>query len=120
MDFRSDDEDIFRFVEHGKYKRAALQIPDDMLNFGPDLVLRLKNRMPSCDWFILGDTSYGSCCVDVVAAEHVKADCMIHFGQCCLSIPSSLPVLLVFPNRELPELPKSIEGENLTLIYDVR
>jgi len=35
--------------------------------------------------FILGDTSYGSCCVDEVAASHIEADGIIHFGRACLS-----------------------------------
>lgn len=26
-----------------------------------------------------------SCCVDEVAAQHVGADCLIHFGHACLS-----------------------------------
>ena len=35
--------------------------------------------------FILGDTSYGACCVDEVAAEHVDADVVVHYGRSCLS-----------------------------------
>lgn len=46
--------------------------------------------------FILGDTSYGACCVDEVAAEHVDADCVVHYGRSCLSPPSRLPVIYVF------------------------
>jgi diphthamide biosynthesis protein 2 len=34
---------------------------------------------------ILGDTSYGECCVDEVAAEHIEADAVIHFGNACLT-----------------------------------
>ena len=34
---------------------------------------------------ILGDTSYGECCVDEVAAEHIGADGLIHFGNACLT-----------------------------------
>ncbi|KAF3037827.1 Diphthamide biosynthesis protein 2 [Didymella heteroderae] len=51
--------------------------------------------------FILGDTSYGACCVDEVAAEHVDADCVVHYGRSCLSPPSRLPVIYVFTERPL-------------------
>jgi diphthamide biosynthesis protein 2 len=51
--------------------------------------------------FILGDTSYGACCVDEVAAEHVDADCVVHYGRSCLSPPSRLPVVYVFTERPL-------------------
>lgn len=51
--------------------------------------------------FILGDTSYGACCVDEVAAEHVDADVIVHYGRSCLSPPSRLPVIYVFTARPL-------------------
>jgi diphthamide biosynthesis protein 2 len=51
--------------------------------------------------FILADTSYGACCVDEVAAEHVDADVVVHYGRSCLSPPSRLPVVYVFTEREL-------------------
>jgi diphthamide biosynthesis protein 2 len=51
--------------------------------------------------FILGDTSYGACCVDEVAAEHVEADVVVHYGRSCLSPPSRLPVIYVFTERPL-------------------
>ena len=50
---------------------------------------------------ILADTSYGACCVDEVAAEHVDADVVVHYGRSCLSPPSRLPVIYVFTEREL-------------------
>lgn len=51
--------------------------------------------------FILADTSYGACCVDEVAAEHVDADVVVHYGRSCLSPPSRLPVVYVFTEQAL-------------------
>eukprot|EP01052_Picozoa_sp_SAG31_P010537 SAG31_NODE_579_length_13948_cov_5.599105_14_plen_68_part_00 len=57
----------------------ALQFPDDLL----------RDAMQVCDWleqrtganiFVLGDTAYGACCVDEVAAAHYNADLLVHFG----------------------------------------
>jgi diphthamide biosynthesis protein 2 len=50
---------------------------------------------------ILADTSYGACCVDEIAAEHVDADAVVHYGRACLSPTSRLPVVYVFTKRQL-------------------
>ncbi|QSZ32289.1 hypothetical protein DSL72_001863 [Monilinia vaccinii-corymbosi] len=51
--------------------------------------------------YILADTSYGSCCVDEIAAEHVDAQVVIHYGRACLSPTARLPVIYVFTSRPL-------------------
>ena len=51
--------------------------------------------------YILGDTSYGACCVDEVAAEHIDAEVVVHYGRACLSPTSRLPVIYVFTEQPL-------------------
>ncbi|KAG8695187.1 Diphthamide biosynthesis protein 2 [Ceratobasidium sp. 395] len=51
--------------------------------------------------YILADTTYGSCCVDEVAAAHIDADVVVHYGHACLSPTSRLPVIYVFGKRHL-------------------
>jgi diphthamide biosynthesis protein 2 len=51
--------------------------------------------------YILADTSYGACCVDEIAAEHVDAEVVVHYGRSCLSPTARLPVIYVFTSREL-------------------
>ena len=47
--------------------------------------------------FILGDSTYGSCCPDEVAARHLNADVLIHYGYACLSSSSEgIPVVYAF------------------------
>ncbi|KAF0977929.1 hypothetical protein FDP41_003251 [Naegleria fowleri] len=46
--------------------------------------------------YILGDTSYGSCCVDEVGAQHILADFIIHYGNACLQPVKRTPVFHVF------------------------
>ena len=76
---------------------------------------------------ILGDTSYGECCVDEVAAEHLGADGVIHFGRTCLTPTQRLPVLFVYTvltlnvERLARELnAKFEERERVHVFYDVR
>ncbi|EKG11512.1 Diphthamide synthesis DPH1/DHP2 [Macrophomina phaseolina MS6] len=51
--------------------------------------------------YILGDTSYGACCVDEIAAEHVDAEVVVHYGRSCLSPTARLPVIYVFTEQPL-------------------
>jgi diphthamide biosynthesis protein 2 len=51
--------------------------------------------------FILADTSYGACCVDEIAAEHVDADVVVHYGRSCLSPTARLPVIYVYTSQPL-------------------
>ena len=51
--------------------------------------------------FILADTSYGACCVDEIAAEHIDAEVVVHYGRACLSPTARLPVIHVFTVQPL-------------------
>ena len=47
--------------------------------------------------FLLGDSTYGSCCPDEVSARHLNADVLIHYGYACLSSSSEgIPVVYAF------------------------
>lgn len=76
----------------------------------------------------MGDTSYGECCVDEVAAEHVGADSVIHFGHTCLTPTRRLPVLQVFTVLEVDpsdlvdriQSELSPEDKEVLVFYDVQ
>ncbi|KAI9332361.1 putative diphthamide synthesis protein-domain-containing protein [Obelidium mucronatum] len=88
----------------GSYVNIALQFPDELLAYSTDVALLLDQRSNAPDatvkrtFYILADTTYGSCCVDEVAAEHVNADLVVHYGRTCLSRTARIPVLYVFGN----------------------
>jgi diphthamide biosynthesis protein 2 len=130
-------------IRTGKWKRIALQFPDDMLGDAPRVCENLKKDLKSerkADatkaiegvtegvakvtveeelevdvagqqnksekdeeehLTILGDTSYGACCVDEVAAEHCDAEVVVHYGRSCLSPTARLPVIYVFTSKDL-------------------
>jgi len=48
--------------------------------------------------FIMGDVTFGACCVDDYSAEALGADFLVHYGHSCL-VPvdvTSLPCMYVF------------------------
>ncbi|KAL2024973.1 hypothetical protein VTK56DRAFT_3672 [Thermocarpiscus australiensis] len=118
---RSDDElrDVYeiartaREIREGGWGRIALQFPDSMLRDAPQVVQLLNGELealprppgsaarPPEKLYILADTSYSSCCVDEIAAEHVDADVVVHYGRSCLSPTSRLPVIYVFTRHKL-------------------
>ncbi|XP_076463065.1 2-(3-amino-3-carboxypropyl)histidine synthase subunit 2-like [Babylonia areolata] len=86
-----------RWIQENGFSKVALQFPDERLVDSVPVQCKLQGAVPpNAAVFILGDTSYGSCCVDEVAAEHYRADSLIHFGPTCLSPTQRLPVLHVF------------------------
>ena len=40
------------------------------------------------------DCIFLSCCVDEVAAQHIDADAMVHYGHACMSLYVSIPIIL--------------------------
>jgi len=91
-----------RDITEGDYKRIALQFPDELLHDSVPIFRLLKSRIgEGRELYVLADTSYGSCCVDEVAAQHVDADAMVHYGHACMSQTSRLPVIYVFGKKDV-------------------
>ncbi|KAH8109767.1 diphthamide biosynthesis protein [Phellopilus nigrolimitatus] len=87
-----------RLIEEGDYKR----FPDELLHDSVPVYRALQSKLgPTREAYVLADTSYGSCCVDEVAASHVEADFLVHYGHACLSRTSRLPVFYVFGQKDL-------------------
>jgi diphthamide biosynthesis protein 2 len=126
-------------IRQNKWRRVALQFPDEMLTHSarvyqrlargleadqprakeairsslPDAVATSEEAAPAgqnpipdeaqtpVKLMILGDTSYGSCCVDEIAAEHIDADAVVHYGRACLSPTARLPVVHIYTQRDI-------------------
>ncbi|PHH70033.1 hypothetical protein CDD80_6282 [Ophiocordyceps camponoti-rufipedis] len=92
-------------IRAGGWRCVALQFPDGMLGDAPRVVdllrLELLPTAPETRFHVLADTSYSACCVDEVAAEHVDADVVVHYGRTCLSPTSRLPVIYVYTSHPL-------------------
>ena len=136
-----DIDRTLKEIRQARYKRIALQFPDDMLPDAPRVFQLLSRGLDQKEvaadrtkhdestngsgaddlsrsvdqlsvedtagpqkpeLYILGDTSFGTCCVDEVAAEHVNADVVVHYGRSCLSPTARLPVIYVFTHKPLP------------------
>ncbi|KAI2626369.1 putative diphthamide synthesis protein-domain-containing protein [Xylaria nigripes] len=108
-------------IQKQGWNRVALQFPDVMLFHAPWVVDALNKELEKLGGldsnsnsgevstksgqkrrlYILADTSYSSCCVDEIAAEHANADAVVHYGRACLSPTARLPVLHIFTRQGL-------------------
>ncbi|KIW51143.1 diphthamide biosynthesis protein 2 [Exophiala xenobiotica] len=114
-------------IRKRRWRRVALQFPDHMLPHSARVYQLLARGLPQektgtvsgsatldtaisdlaiseekpVKLTILGDTSYGACCVDEIAAEHVDADAVVHYGRACLSPTARLPVLHIYTTMKL-------------------
>ena len=77
------------------YSRIALQFPDALLSDAPS-VCQLLQQSNNQLIFCLGDTTLAPCCPDVVAAQHLQADALVHYGHACLTPCRVLPVYYSF------------------------
>ncbi|KAA1092890.1 Diphthamide biosynthesis protein 2 [Puccinia graminis f. sp. tritici] len=87
------------WIARHSFTIVGLQFPDELLSISVPIFRSLRSRLDSdeIELYIMADTTYGSCCVDHVAAQHVHAQAVVHYGQACLSITPSLPVFYVLP-----------------------
>lgn len=58
--------------------------------------LCLNPRFTEADTIVMGDVTYGACCVDDFTARALGADFMVHYGHSCLSECVSLRACLCF------------------------
>lgn len=77
----------------------ALQLPEGLLRYATVLADILKQLTPCLRFVsVLGDVTYGACCVDDLTAQSLQCQLLVHYGHSCL-VPlqhTVLPVLYVF------------------------
>ena len=79
-------------------KRVALQMPEGLLMFATTISDILNQFCSGAETLIMGDVTYGACCVDDFTARALGCDLLVHYAHSCL-IPVSttkIPTLYVF------------------------
>ncbi|XP_055369733.1 2-(3-amino-3-carboxypropyl)histidine synthase subunit 1 isoform X2 [Betta splendens] len=70
-------------VRQAKAKRVALQLPEGLQMFAC-VIADIVERFTEADAIVMGDVTYGACCVDDFTARALGADFMVHYGHSCL------------------------------------
>lgn len=70
-------------IQDKKATRVALQFPEGLLLFAT-AIADILEEATGAEMVILGDVTYGACCVDDFAASALGCDFLVHYGHSCL------------------------------------
>lgn len=87
-------------------KRVALQFPEGLLLFAC-VIVDILESFTECSCIIMGDITYGACCVDDFTARALRVDLLVHYGHSCL-VPidrtSGVNMLYIFVDIKIDSL----------------
>ncbi|MEW5302318.1 MAG: hypothetical protein WDW38_000338 [Sanguina aurantia] len=85
-------------IQQAKATTVALQFPEGLLMYACVIADLLEAFAGVRHALVLGDVTYGACCVDDFSAAAMGAELLVHYGHSCL-VPvdvTSVPCLYVF------------------------
>ncbi|KAL8753425.1 MAG: hypothetical protein Q9184_005425 [Pyrenodesmia sp. 2 TL-2023] len=65
-------------------KKVALQFPEGLLLFATTISDILTMFCPGIETLIMGDVTYGACCIDDYTARALGCDLLVHYAHSCL------------------------------------
>ncbi|KAL9595181.1 MAG: hypothetical protein Q9219_006604 [cf. Caloplaca sp. 3 TL-2023] len=65
-------------------KKVALQFPEGLLLFATTISDILSQFCPGTETLIMGDVTYGACCIDDYTARALGCDLLVHYAHSCL------------------------------------
>lgn len=74
---------IHRIRSNGS-KKVALQMPEGLLLFATTISDILTQFCPGIETLIMGDVTYGACCIDDYTARALGCDLLVHYAHSCL------------------------------------
>ncbi len=74
---------IHRIRTNGS-KKVALQMPEGLLIFATTISDILTQFCPGIETLIMGDVTYGACCIDDYTARALGCDLLVHYAHSCL------------------------------------
>ena len=85
-------------------KRVGLQMPEGLLIYSL-IVADILEQFCQAEVIVMGDVSYGACCIDDYTARALGCDFIVHYAHSCL-VPidvTSIKVLYVFVTINIDE-----------------
>lgn len=74
---------IWNIRKHGA-TRVALQMPEGLLLFACTIADILETFCSGIETAIMGDVTYGACCIDDFTARALGCDLLVHYAHSCL------------------------------------
>lgn len=93
-------------IKQTEAKRVGLQMPEGLLMFATT-ICDIIEEFTAADTVIMGDVTYGACCIDDYTAKALNVDLLVHYGHSCL-IPvdqtEGIKVLYIFVDIKIDSL----------------
>lgn len=70
-------------IRKNESKHVALQMPEGLLMFACT-ISDILERFCKVETVVMGDVTYGACCVDDYTARALGCDLLVHYGHSCL------------------------------------
>lgn len=71
-------------IRTNESKKVALQMPEGLLIFATTISDILTQFCPGVETLIMGDVTYGACCIDDYTARALGCDLLVHYAHSCL------------------------------------
>ena len=82
-------------IRQEKAVSIALQFPEGLLMYSC-IIADVLRKHCQADVIILGDVTYGACCVDDITASKLGATFLVHYGHSCLVPMTSLSIKVLY------------------------
>ncbi|KAI8903173.1 Diphthamide synthesis DPH1/DPH2 [Gorgonomyces haynaldii] len=115
-------------IKRNQYKRIALQFPEGLLMYSTTIADIIEFYC-QVETVIMGDVTYGACCIDDFTSTKLGCDFLVHYGHSCLvPITSTLSkTMYVFVDIQMDlqhfvdTVKKNIEpGKRLVLVGTIQ
>lgn len=70
-------------IKKNSYKRVGLQLPEGLQMYAL-IISDILSQFCDCEVIVMGDVTYGACCVDDFTAKSLGCDFLLHYGHSCL------------------------------------
>lgn len=94
---------VWNIKKHGA-KRVALQMPEGLLIYSL-IISDILEQFCNCETVVMGDVSYGACCIDDYTARALDCDFVVHYAHSCL-VPidvTAIKILYIFVTISVDE-----------------
>lgn len=71
-------------IRTSESKKVALQFPEGLLMFATTISDIITRFCPGTETLIMGDVTYGACCIDDYTARALGCDILVHYAHSCL------------------------------------
>ena len=114
-------------IRRANATRVALQMPEGLLMFGCTIA-DIIERFCNVEILVMGDVTYGACCVDDFTARALGCDFLVHYGHSCLVPVDQTPIktLYVFvdiridPSHLIATLEHNFKNKHIAMVGTIQ